>query len=407
MPQQIAFSAIICELDPLHLGHKLLLDRAKEEGLPVCCVMSGNFTQRGAPAMLDKWTRTRLALENGADLVVELPLSWAMAGAERFAAGGVALAGSLGRGRLFFGSEVPDVDLLSSIAKALLSPDFSAALPEEPGLSFALRRQRAVAALLGPKAGEALNAPNANLGVEYLKAIRRQGAALEAVAVRRVGAGHDEISAYGPEDAPPESKVSREQAPLLSASELRRRSLAGESIMGLVPDSTAQAVESAQKEGRCARPELLERAVLCRLRTMSREELAVLPDLSEGLENRLYRAVRRAGSLEELYGLVKSKRYSHARVRRLVMSAFLGLRQPLPELPPYLRLLGSSERGREALRAWSPSLPVIVGRRDVERLSQEAQAVFQAEVLADDLYGLAAPVPWPSGRDFTEKLIKL
>ena len=182
MPQKNAFSAVICEFDPLHLGHRLILERTGALESPVVCVMSGNFVQRGTPAMLDKWARARLALLNGADLVIELPLSWATAGAERFAAGGGALCSALGRGLLCFGSEVPDIGLLQNIAAALLSEEFSRALREcPPELGFAARRQTAIERLLGPKAGSALSSPNANLGIEYCKAILSQGAALTPV----------------------------------------------------------------------------------------------------------------------------------------------------------------------------------------------------------------------------------
>ena len=393
MPQKFAFTAVICEFDPLHHGHRLLLERAGEAGEPVCCVLSGNFVQRGAPALLDKWTRARLALENGADLVFELPLSWACAGAERFAAGGVALAAALGPGRLLFGSEMPDVELLTETAQALLSPAFAAALNEcGPRLSFAARRQQAIARLLGEPAAQALRFPNANLGVEYCKAILRQNARLVPAAILREGADHD--SQGGSETVP------------ACASQLRDQIVRGEDIAGLAPESTVQAVEDARAAGRCpTRIAYLERAVLCRLRTMSRQDLASLPDVSEGLENRLYHAVRQARSLEELYALVKSKRYSHARIRRLVLGAFLGLTAPLPELPSYLRLLGCTSRGREALEALSPTLPVAARPRDLRRLPPEAQAVFQAEAAADDLYTLCCPTPQPAGRDYTERVI--
>ena len=136
---------------------------------------------------------------------------------------------------------------------------------------------------------------------------------------------------------------------------------------------------------------------------MSKEDFAALPDLSEGLENRLYRASRQACSLEEAYSLTKNRRVSHARVRRLVLYAFLGLREPLPESPPYLRALGATNRGLRLL-SWS-SLPVVVRSSDIKRLPPKAQAVFRQEALADDLYGLASPTPQPSGRDYTEGFI--
>lgn len=341
--------------------------------------------------MLDKWTRAGLALQNGADLVAELPLSWACSGAERFAMGGVLLASAFGRGALYFGSEVPDTALLKETAKALLSAEFSRALAEcPPGLSFGARRQLAVEKLLGPKAGEAVSCPNANLGIEYCKAILKLRAELTPSVVKREGAGHDED---GGTDGP------------LSASEIRRRAFAGEDLQGLAPESTVQALESARSEGRCAHISNLERAMLCKLRSMSREELSLLPDLSEGLENRLYRAAGQARSLDELYTLTKNKRVSHARVRRLALYAFLGLKKPLPKTPPYLRVLGATDRGLRTLGGLG--LPVVVRSSDVDRLPPEAQSVFRLEALADDLYGLASPTPQPSGRDYTEGLIRL
>lgn len=401
MTEKIPVSAIICEFDPLHFGHKLLLDAARAGGGLVCCVMSGNFTQRGAPALLDKWARTRLALLNGADLVVELPLSWACAGAERFAAGGVALSAALGAGELWFGSECPDAGRLTRLAEALLSPAFSQELAASarPGESFAQRRQQAAAKLLDPETAALLALPNANLGVEYIKAIRRQNAPIEPVPVLRQGAGHGEGLTL---------PASNEETPFLAAGQLREIIRAGGALSGLAPGTTVDAITQAQAQGRCpANIARLERAILGKLRTMTGDDFAALPDLSEGLENRLQAVAKQARSLEELYALVKSRRYSHARVRRLVLSAFLGLRAPLPELPPYLRLLGMGKRGQTALSQLPSTLPVVARAKDVQKLSPSAQEVFRQEALADDLYGLACPTPQPAGIDFSQGIIKL
>lgn len=392
MPDKITISAIICEFDPLHWGHLGLLEKAGAGGAAVCCVMSGNFLQRGGPAMLDKWHRAQCALEAGADLVAELPLSWACAGAERFAAGGAALAGALGASRLYFGSEVPDAALLLRLARTLLSPEFSAALraQAQPGLSFAVRRQKAVEALLGPEAARLLALPNATLGVEYCKAILSQGLAVQPVAVPRTGSGHGQ-------EAPVEPGA------VLSASHLRSLALQGRDLRGLVPDFTLAALEEAREQGRFpVQIKYLERAVLCKLRGLTLEDFAALPGLSEGLEHRLAQAVGEASSLEELYARVKSKRYPHARVRRLVMAAFLGLREPLPALPPYLRVLGMSERGGRILNGRAGDLPLAVRAGDFRKLPAAAQEGFRLEVRADDVYALASPRPQPAGRDYWE-----
>lgn len=395
MMEKMKISAVICEFNPLHMGHKLLLDRMKTVSDGIVCVMSGNFVQRGEPAILDKWERGRLALQNGADLVVELPLPWACSGAEHFAAGGVALTEALHCDLLVFGSEVPDLTLMDAAAEALLSPKFSKAFSETPdkGLAFAQRREAALRSVLGETASSLLQKPNCILGIEYLKAIRRQNAALTPMAFPREGAGHDRTA---------------EKQEYRSAGELRRLLHTGGKLTGLVPENVSVTLDQLLSSGHCpASLSWLERAILCKLRAMKPEEFSALPDLSEGLENKLHAAAREARSLEELYSLVKSKRYSHARIRRLVMSAFLGISSGLPELPPYLRVLGMTETGARILKHASPELPVAVRPADFERLGGGFAELFRLEARADDLYALAFPTPFPCGRDYTEKLIKV
>lgn len=393
--EKLKISAVICEFNPLHMGHKLLLDRMKAISDGIVCVMSGNFVQRGEPAILDKWARTRLALQNGADLIVELPLPWACSGAEHFAAGGVALAEALRCDLLVFGSEVPDVSRMDAAAEALLSPKFSESFSEVPdkGLSFAQRREAALHSMLGETASSLLQKPNCILGIEYLKAIRRQNAALTPIAIPREGAGHDRAA---------------ENQEYRSAGELRHLLRTGGKLAGLVPENVCVTLEQLLSSGHCpASLSWLERSILCKLRTMKPEDFSALPDLSEGLENRLHTAAREARSLEELYSLVKSKRYSHARIRRLVMSAFLEIPSGLPELPLYLRILGMTETGARILKDATPMLPVAVRPVDFERLGGSFANLFRLEARADDLYALAFPTPFPCGRDYTEKLIKV
>ncbi len=395
MQKKLKISAIICELNPLHSGHKALFAHAKDHFDGVVCLLSGNYVQRGEPAILDKWARAKLALLAGADLVVELPLPWALSGAEHFAAGGVALARALGCvDTLLFGGETADIDPLWELAEALTSPDFSSQLrQEDDGSSFALRRQRAAARLVGESAAALLERPNCILGVEYLKAILTQGGGLSAEVFPRLGAGHD---------------VPEPTGPLLSASHARQLLRAGKRPLGRLPEETLLLWQELAAKGQCpASLARLETAVLCRLRSMTVEEFAALPDISEGLEYRLHKAARQAASLEEFYGLAKSKRYSHARVRRLAMSAFLGLSADVPPLPTYLRVLGITSTGGAILKQASPTLPLALRPADFHRLGGEALWLFEQEAHADDLYALALPTPQACGRDYTEKLIKL
>lgn len=395
MREKLKISAVICELNPLHTGHAALFSHAKSLSDGLVCVLSGNFVQRGEPAILDKWSRTRLALLNGADLVLELPVSWACAGAERFAQGGVALLQGLGCvDVLLFGSEEPDIRPLWELATALNSPSFSEELQKaDSGEPFFRRREQAAARMVGQETASLLRKPNCILGVEYLKAMLQQGGGMDAAVFPRLGAGHD---------------IPDESGPILSASQARQLLEQGKDISARLPESTWQVWKEQAAAGRCpASLSRLEIGVLCKLRSMEIEDFAQLPDVSEGLEYRLYKAARQAGSLEEFYTLVKSKRYSHARIRRLAMGAFLGLTKDLPKLPPYLRVLGMTPMGEQILRQATPSLPIAIRPGDFQRLGKEAQRLFSLETNADDLYALGVPVPTPCGRDYTEPLIKL
>lgn len=394
--EKMKVSAVICELNPLHFGHQALFSAAEEDCDALVCVMSGNFVQRGEPAILDKWARTRLALEAGADLVLELPLPLATAGAERFAAGGVCLAEALGCvDRLIFGSECTDLELLQRIAKALLSQEFSQRLSVLPdtGEPFARRRELVIGAMLGEEAAVPMRSPNAVLAIEYLKALQRQNSAIRPVVFPRLGAAHDR-------------NARAEET--LSAGELRARVRAGEDLTGMAPEATLTLLEEEMELGRCpADIAHLERAILAKLRAMTPLDFSHLPDLSEGLENRLAAAARSAHDLEELYGLVKSKRYSHARIRRLVLHAFLGVSRDLPPAPLYLRVLGMNDAGERLLHQVEPALPLLTRPAEWKEREDEAARLLELEVQADDLYSLSCPVPQPSGRDYSERLIRM
>lgn len=385
------FTAVICELNPPHLGHQYLFDCVKKQGHGLVCILSGNFVQRGDVAILDKWARTEIALQMGADLVIELPLPWACAGAERFAAGGVSLAAALpGVSSLAFGCETTDQTVLLLLAEVLLSPAFMwqlAATPDK-GEPFAVRRECAIAALCGEQTAALLRAPNAILGVEYCKAILAQQATLNPLVVQRIGAAHDSNTGSGA---------------FRSASELRGCLLSGGSIAEFVPDCTQKTLQKELSAGRApAQLERVEQAILWKLRSKTTAELASLPDLSEGLEHRFAAAIQKACSLQQLYELTKTKRYSHARIRRLVLSAALNIQRDLPNLPPYLHVLGMSTRGAQLLK--SARLPVLTRASQYAALPQPAQDCFLLEAHADDLYALATPATQPCGRTFTEHL---
>ncbi|HIS68770.1 MAG TPA: nucleotidyltransferase family protein [Candidatus Gallacutalibacter stercoravium] len=393
-------SAIICEYNPFHTGHAYHIAQTRALGAThVVAIMSGNFVQRGEPALLNKWARARAALAGGADLVIELPLSWACASADRFAYGGVFLANALGCVQtLSFGSECGDISLLTQIAQAVISPQAQPLIQQglALGLPFAAARQRAVAQLIGQKRASTLGRANDILGVEYLKALRQLGSSITPIALPRAGAGHD---------AAPQGQYA-------SASWLRQRLLAQpadfKSTLPYLPQDTIRILQEEYASGRApACLSRLERGVLLRLRAMLPQDFLLLPDVGEGLENRICAAVRQACSLPDAIDKIKTKRYTHARIRRIILGAVLGLDRRRLELPPpYLRVLGCNLRGREILRKarTTASLPVVMHPKDIlSRYSPSTPEYehFALESLASDFYHLTTPKVFPCGLDRT------
>ena len=339
----MAVTGIICEYNPLHLGHKKQLDmiRAGDPDGSIVCMMSGNFVQRGKPAIFDKLRRAEAALKCGADLVLELPVTAALSSAEGFASEGVRLLGNF-CDRLSFGSETGDADSLLHIAQILLSDDFSEALKLEleKGLSFPAARQAALESM-GVDGG-LLTLPNDILAVEYCKAILSQNSKMKPAPIRRQGDYHDQT-------ADPENP---------SATAVRQLICNGNYWHSYVPAAAAAVFEDAPiHDLSCG-----ERAVLAQLRTMTDEEFETLPFGSEGLWRKLMHASREYATLEEILTAVKSKRYTRTRLDRMVMCAFLGLTaQELATPAPYARVLALNDKGREVLKAaretgWYPNI---------------------------------------------------
>ena len=392
-------AGIIAEYNPFHSGHAHQIAQTRRLLGPECavvCCMSGCWVQSGAPAAADKWTRARIAVLGGADLVVELPALWAVSSAETFAWGGVSLLAASGLVTdLSFGSECGDADALAAAAECLDSDEYRAGLRRflDEGMPFAACRQAVAEGLLGRERAAVLSRPNDNLGVEYLRALRRLDAPIRPLAVRREGAGYHDCGG--------------ERARFVSATQVRRWLSDGEWAAAepyLIPGEAAL----LRGAGLCLPPQPgAERAVLARLRTMTAADWAQLPDsgAAEGLPARLERAGRAARSLEEFYALAKTKRYPHARLRRLALWAFLGLRAgDRPERPPYLRVLAMNGRGRALLREMkrAAALPVVTKPAHVRALDADCRRVFELEARCTDLYGLFLPEPPAGGREWRE-----
>ena len=353
-------AGIICEYNPLHLGHSKQMHILREQGYGIVCLMSGNFVQRGHPAIFDKMRRAEAAVRSGADLVLELPIQYALSSAEGFAAGGVQILSRL-CDNLCFGAETADSKALMDTARTLLSPDFFDQMRHHLnlGMSFPAARQKALCATTVPPT--LLTTPNNILAVEYCKAILSQGSSLSSLPILREGSYHD----------------STPDADNPSATSLRHLIENGESYTAYVPSSATEIFANAPvhtlKNG--------ETAILARLRTMHDSEFEALPYGSEGLWRKLMHASRQQNTLEEVLTATKSKRYTRTRIDRMILCAALGLTAADLSTPaPYCRVLAFNDTGREILKSVKESgYFVNIGtdtRHPYQQLEQRTTALY-------------------------------
>ena len=356
---------IICEYNPLHLGHRKQIERIKAEfgeNCAVVCAMSGNYVQRGVPAILDKSRRARAAVLCGADLVLELPVTAALSSAEGFAAGGVKILSQM-CDTLCFGAETAEKDALIHTAKALLSRDFPPLLRREldTGKSFPAARQAAMVQM--GLSAQVLSQPNDILAVEYCKAILTQDSPMEPFPIHRAGS-------YHAEDVDMENP---------SATAVRGRMLAAQDWKSCIPQPAQAIFADAPMHTLAAG----ERAVLAKLRTMTDAEFEALPYGSEGLWRKFLHACRTEATLEAIIAATKSKRYTRTRIDRMVMCAFLGItKETLEAEVPYTRVLAFNDKGRGILKAAKKSGTFLNAGEAFDH------PYWELERRCGDLYGL-------------------
>ena len=421
-------AAIIAEYNPLHLGHAWQLAAIRRQlgsSCAVLAVMSGNFTQRGEPAVLDKWSRTRMALACGVDLVLELPFAYAAASAERFAAGGVQSLQATGLDcQLVFGSESGDLDRLDRLAGILATEDpaWQDLLRGflDQGESFPAARQQAVAAYThDPDLASLLESANNILAVEYLKAIRRLPACrLQPLTLPRQGQAYRDSEPAGPSGG------------FASASAIRRRLelylTAGRSDPGpLVQDlaammpapSLAILLEQLQAGPGPLRLEDLAVPILAQLRSQPVQFIEQVPGMGEGLGRRLAAAAARPtaadnGRLAGLLADVATRRFPQTRIQRALIALLAGLTAEDYALfdrsggPPYLRVLGFNRQGRYLLKVMRrlAERPIIMKASDFLEYRDPAFCrLAELDILATDLWMLAAGQP--CGRDFDTPVV--
>ncbi len=392
---------IICEYNPFHNGHIYQIEETRKHGADhIVAIMSGNYVQRGDVAIVDKFRRAQIAVNHGADLVIEMPVTYSVASAEMFARAGVMMLGALGVvDGISFGSECGDIELLRNAAMAT----FSAATPEkikpllERGMSYPAAVQHSIETEHGPILGNVFEHPNNVLGIEYLRSIKTLGLDMDTFTVKRKGAEHDSDEIVDG---------------VASGTKLREMIEDGEDISAYVPQDMADAIAEYDDEDHLAYFDNLERELMYILRTVSPQYVADIPDVGQGIENRIVQAGRTATSIDHFFELVDTKRYTKAKFRRILLNMYLGIKKTDIAIPPaYGRVLAFNEKGAEILKAASEkepnkfTIPFTHSLKDLVEL-KIPQVTRQAELTcrATDLYMLASRDIRPCAADFTAKI---
>ena len=388
---------IISEFNPFHNGHQLLVNKCREAGAAyITAVMSGNFVQRGDIAIVSKHIRTKMALQCGVDLVIELPLPYANANARVFARGGVHLVNQTGCiDTLAFGSECGDIAKLKKAASILTSAEFNSRLKLEmaKGISYPAALSRATEALDNTLL-ETVSTPNNVLAIEYIKAAAEQKADIDFYTVKRQGDSHNSTQIT---------------SSLASASNIRQLISNNSEIVKYIPEIACKTLKDAIVLGETAELKNNEKAILTKLRSMSPQQLAQLADITEGLENRLYSAIQTSKSVDEVINSVKTKRYTHSRIRRLIISALLDIDKSYTEsLPQYIRVLGFNENGVQLLSKIKKSsrLPIVTKlTNSISSLTSSAQRMLMLEIKSTDIYNTFTEKIKPCGTEYTDGLV--
>ena len=382
---------IVAEFNPFHNGHQYIINKFSAPENCILSVMSGNYVQRGEPALFSKYTRAEVALKCGVDLVVELPSPWSSSCAQNFSFGAISLLKNCGIDKLFFGSESGDLEILRNIATA----DRNLKLEDvqlKSGKTYAQLRQEVLSRQLGIDCEKILEGANNNLGIEYLKAMLDLDCDFTVETLSRSGADHD-------------SSLTSDN--ICSASYLRELIKKEKNIDKYIPTDVVNLYKRSIESGKYIDYSFYERDVISFLRRLTNFDF--LPDVSEGIENKLIKEIRNAVNYEELLSNIKSKRYTLARLRRLVLTAYLKIdKQWFLKEVPYINVLGFTKKGEAALKhiVETTKLPIIISCKSNKPLSPQAQQLLNEEHIRNDLYMSLLLTPTRCGTDYTNGIIK-
>ena len=404
---------IVAEYNPFHNGHLYHLQKAKEQtgAKFVVCVMSGNFVQRGNTSIVDKWTKTQMALAGGVDLVIELPTIYSVSSAESFAQGAVKILDNLGIiDTISFGTETDDFAALNNISKIITEEpkEYVNMLKDElkQGLSFPKAREQALIKYLNDdiRYKNILNNPNNILGVEYLKALKQLKSKITPVAIKREKVYYNDnaiVDDFASATAIRKMVVNKEFSDLIK----------------VVPRVTYETLQKEFEVGNVIYDiQRYEKEIFYALRRMSISEIAELPDVSEGLENTIKNAANFCNNINDFINMVKTKRYTQTRIQRILIFALLGITkkdvQMAKKVVPYARVLGFNEKGKLLLSGISQNNPKMEVITSVKKFmdnntNKTYKRMLDIDIFATDVYTLGYRYDSMANLDYTKNMIML
>lgn len=404
---------VIAEYNPFHNGHLYHIQKAKEltGAKYVVCVMSGNFVQRGNTSVVDKWTKTQMALANGIDLVVELPTIYSVSSAESFAQGAVKILENLGIvDTISFGTETDDFAALNNIATIISDEpkEYVGMLKEElkQGVSFPKAREQALIKYLNDdvRYKNILNNPNNILAVEYLKALKQLKSKITPVAIKREKVYYNDNHIVDD---------------LASATAIRRMLINKEfsELIRVVPRFCYETLTKEYEVGNVVFDiHRFEKEIFYTLRKMTVSEIANLPDVSEGLENTIKNAANFCNNINDFINIVKTKRYTQTRIQRILIFALLGITkkdvQAAKKVVPYARILGFNEKGKLLLSGISQNNPKMEVVTSVKRFmdnnaNKTYKRMIEIDIFATDVYTLGYRYDSMANLDYTKNMVMM
>ena len=402
---------IIAEYNPFHNGHLYQIEEAKRQtgAEYVVAVISGNFTQRGNTSIVNKWVKTKMALDNGVDIVIELPTLYSVSSAENFAQGAIKILDSLKVvDTLCFGTETEDFAALNNIANVLYNEprEYTSLLSHElsKGVSYPKARDNALMMYLNDikRYSNILSGSNNILAIEYLKALKKIKSDIKPFAIKR------EKVYYNDERIVDEFASSTAIRKMIAEEEYRN-------IRKVMPMSSYMTLKNEIESGNYVIDLVkFEKEILYAIRKMTTQEIAQIPDVSEGLEHLIKNAANSCNSLLELANAIKSKRYTQTRIQRILVYILLGITKKDMEMSkkttPYVRVLGFNEKGREILSdvcKINPKIQMITSVKKFMDLNtnKNLREMMLKDIFATNIYTLEYEGESWANLDFTNGLI--